>query len=110
MSEHNGILIRQAATAEFSNERLAEKLKDLVMKDGKGGDIRTETCAGREVVVVEKDVQFATQPPLPGHSKSYAFGYGGRSWQVEFYSTEQGREAVSQASALFARTLAFKQE
>jgi hypothetical protein len=107
IEKHNGILVRQSAAAEFPTDRLIEKLKPLVLADGKG-DLRVERAGGHEVVVAEKDIRFADQPPVPGHSKSYAFGYGGKSWQIEFYSTDKNREAAANASLLFGETLAFK--
>jgi hypothetical protein len=100
-------LVRQSAAAEFPTDRLIEKLKPLVLADGKG-EIRIEQSGGREVVLAEKGIRFADQPPVPGHSKSYAFGYGGQSLQIESYSTDKNREAVANASLLFAETLAFK--
>jgi len=110
IDDHDGIHIRQAAPKEFSSDAILAQAKNAVLAaKGAPPDLRTENCGGREVVVVESDFEFPTQPPLPGHSISYSFGAGGKTWQVEFFSSNpDGRTAASNASLQFCRTVSFR--
>lgn len=110
IDEHDGIHIRQAAAAEVSNERLSASAEKFAQSaNGKLDNVETHNCGGRKLVFIDADFNFPTQPPLPGHSKSYMFGYGGKTWQVEFFSsTQTGLDAASSARSLFCSSVSFR--
>jgi hypothetical protein len=78
LEKNNGIGVKQIGSTEASNDGIIEHLRSTVLQN-KTGTLRVERWGGRDLVMIEMDIQFAYEP---ARSWPFKIVYVRLEWKV----------------------------